>query len=336
MNSIDLTIGVLFYNQEIFVNRCLNSIIDSGIDLNHIEIVIVDDCSIDNTEKSIKEFIKSHQNIVIKYIRNSINSGILVSRKVCIENATKDFFIFVDGDDTFITDALHNFLNSRTLIELTKKYDILDWDLMAIEKPVNFEPINPGFIIDEINITPEKYSEIYTRNRIELTKFVSHIIGKIIRTSLLKKVIVSIPDLYINFFEDYLLVLLMINEHPSIYANTNFYKFYLYNNSNMGQTNTFINSKDIDYFKYCTLTISILNNYPNIDSFYVDMYKKNIVRLFIDKIKSVICNYNNSNTSDNERQEFRKKIYKTLIEIKKIDKSFYNIIIKNLNKRFYK
>ena len=331
MNSVDLTIGVLFYNQETFVNRCLNSIIDSGINLNCIELVIVDDCSTDNTEQLVKEFIENHQNIIIKYIRNSENSGILVSRKVCIENATNDFFIFVDGDDTFITNSLHGFLNSNILIELTNTYDILDWDLMFIEKPVNFEPINPGFTIDEINITPEKYNEIHSRNRIELTKFTSHIIGKIMRTALLKKVIVPIPDLYINFFEDYLLVLLMINEHPSIYANTNLYKFYLYNNSNIGQTNTFINSKDVDYFKYCTLAISILNNYPNIDSFYVNKFKKDVVRLFIDKIKCTMYNYRNSNISNDERQEFRKKVYKTLIEIKKIDNSFYNIIIKNLN-----
>ena len=62
------------------------------------EIIIVDDCSIDNTLEAIRNYISTHQNLSIKLLQHQKNKGKGASLHTGIKNATGDYIIIQDAD----------------------------------------------------------------------------------------------------------------------------------------------------------------------------------------------------------------------------------------------
>lgn len=62
------------------------------------EIIIVDDCSIDNTLEVIRNYISTHQNLSIKLLQHQKNKGKGASLHTGIKNATGDYIIIQDAD----------------------------------------------------------------------------------------------------------------------------------------------------------------------------------------------------------------------------------------------
>lgn len=93
-----------FYNAEKFVLDAINSVnqqITSGFEL---EYVLVDDKSPDNTRKLVEEFIDKHvtNKTAWRIIEPEENLGCGGARKFGIDNATGDYFMFLDADDYYI------------------------------------------------------------------------------------------------------------------------------------------------------------------------------------------------------------------------------------------
>lgn len=63
-----------------------------------IEVVVIDDCS----KLSYSSIISSFESLLnLKYIKLNKNSGCGVARQTGLDNATSDFIMFCDSDDTF-------------------------------------------------------------------------------------------------------------------------------------------------------------------------------------------------------------------------------------------
>jgi len=62
------------------------------------EFVIVNDCSIDNSEKLILDFIDENEKIQIRYLKNEINRGKGYSLNKGFKNVTGDFVVVQDAD----------------------------------------------------------------------------------------------------------------------------------------------------------------------------------------------------------------------------------------------
>lgn len=90
MEKISFIIPV--YNREKTILKCINSILNQS--LKDIEIIIINDGSIDNSEKIIKK-IKDKR---IKYFKWD-NHGIGASRNKGIELSNGEYLSFVDSDD---------------------------------------------------------------------------------------------------------------------------------------------------------------------------------------------------------------------------------------------
>jgi len=65
----------------------------------HLEILIVDDCSTDDTSKVGAKLAQEDSRI--QYFRNSENSGVSKSRNLMIHRATGKYVAFLDSDDTW-------------------------------------------------------------------------------------------------------------------------------------------------------------------------------------------------------------------------------------------
>ena len=93
-----------FYNAEKFVLDAINSVNQQIISGFELEYVLVDDKSTDNTRKLVEEFIDKHvtNKKSWRIIEPEENLGCGGARKFGIDNATGDYFMFLDADDYYI------------------------------------------------------------------------------------------------------------------------------------------------------------------------------------------------------------------------------------------
>lgn len=91
---IKISIIVPVYNNEAFIGRCVDSILNQSFE--DFEIIIVDDGSIDSTPDICTEL--EANNSCVKYIRIN-NSGVSTARNVGILNSSGLYIAFVDSDD---------------------------------------------------------------------------------------------------------------------------------------------------------------------------------------------------------------------------------------------
>lgn len=70
------------------------------------EVIIIDDCSTDDTVSKIKEFVAKNNSLPIKLFENEENKGVSYSRNYGISEATGKYVLFLDADDVLHPDAL--------------------------------------------------------------------------------------------------------------------------------------------------------------------------------------------------------------------------------------
>lgn len=78
------------------------------------ELMIVDDCSTDNTDEIVRSFLSDER---IKYFKNEKNSGAAVSRNKALREAKGKWIAFLDSDDLWLPEKLER------QIAFMKKYD---------------------------------------------------------------------------------------------------------------------------------------------------------------------------------------------------------------------
>lgn len=72
------------------------------------ELIIVDDCSTDNTDEVVKKFLSDSR---IKYLKNDVNSGAAVSRNYALREAKGRWIAFLDSDDLWHPEKLEKQIN---------------------------------------------------------------------------------------------------------------------------------------------------------------------------------------------------------------------------------
>ncbi|MDR1641739.1 MAG: glycosyltransferase [Clostridiales bacterium] len=83
------------YNVEKYIAKCIESVIHQTY--TNLEIIIVDDCSPDNSGQIAEEYAKKDNRI--KVFHHAKNEGLSAVRNKGIENATGEYVTFVDSDD---------------------------------------------------------------------------------------------------------------------------------------------------------------------------------------------------------------------------------------------
>lgn len=101
------------YNSGDTIYRAIDSV-TSQTD-NDWQVVVVDDCSTDNTIAIVNnEFVRYYGN-KIKVIKNNENKGVGISRKVGLDNADGEFVIFLDSDDKLTRDCIEQSLKIQQI-----------------------------------------------------------------------------------------------------------------------------------------------------------------------------------------------------------------------------
>lgn len=94
--SKKLNIIIPMYNAENFIERTINSIIQSNLPTDFYDILVVNDGSIDKSQELVETMMKSIPNL---RLINQENGGSSVARNTGIDSSNSEYIWFFDSDD---------------------------------------------------------------------------------------------------------------------------------------------------------------------------------------------------------------------------------------------
>ncbi|NLY04319.1 MAG: glycosyltransferase family 2 protein [Campylobacter sp.] len=115
------------YDSEKFIAKSINSALSQTY--SNLELIIVDDCSFDNSNDIIEQYAK--QDSRVKLIKLDQNSGPAVARNKAIESANGDYIAFLDSDDLWDKDKIEKqlkFMQDNDLAFTYSSYRLIDED----------------------------------------------------------------------------------------------------------------------------------------------------------------------------------------------------------------
>ena len=124
--EIKVSVIIPIYNVEPYIRRCLDSLVNQT--LKDIEIILIDDCSTDNSLNIAREYAQKDSRI--KLIELAANQGAAVARNKGLEIAQGEYLGFVDPDD----DLDLNFYEELYKKASPKKLDIVKSQRIKIEE----------------------------------------------------------------------------------------------------------------------------------------------------------------------------------------------------------
>ena len=90
------------WNTGKFIAESIQSVIDQTYE--NWELIIVDDCSTDNTD----EVVASFDDARIKYLKNEKNSGAALTRNRALQETEGEWIAFIDSDDLWMPEKLEH------------------------------------------------------------------------------------------------------------------------------------------------------------------------------------------------------------------------------------
>lgn len=94
------------YNAEKYIEAAMHSLVNQTYNLKDFEVIVVDDCSNDNTVKTVKLFQSKLNLSVIQLDENSGGPG--KPRNEGIKHAKGEYILFLDSDDYIAENTLEN------------------------------------------------------------------------------------------------------------------------------------------------------------------------------------------------------------------------------------
>lgn len=86
------------YNAEKYLKKTIDSIVNQSLGMDHIEYILIDDCSTDSSREILLEYSSRFANILVVFLkRNTGTPG--RPRNIGIELAQSKFITFLDADD---------------------------------------------------------------------------------------------------------------------------------------------------------------------------------------------------------------------------------------------
>ncbi len=113
-----ISIIVPVYNASRFLDETIKTVREQTID--NWELIFVDDCSTDNSDEIIKQYMKIDKKI--KYFKQDQNGGPALARNRGIDEAKGNFLCFLDADDMWDKDKLEKQLNFMLEKEVAFSY----------------------------------------------------------------------------------------------------------------------------------------------------------------------------------------------------------------------
>lgn len=166
-----VSVVIPVYNVEKYIWRCLTSIQQQS--LSDIEVIVVNDCTPDNTMAIVQELAREDKRI--KVIDLERNEGPMIAREKGYMAATGDYITFCDGDDSMPLNAIEILYAAA----IESEADIVSGDMMY-KSCTDYE----SFWTNKLKYGNSKADVLKSLLRHELSH---NLCGKLFKTPLLQK-----------------------------------------------------------------------------------------------------------------------------------------------------
>ena len=193
MENLMISVAMATYNGEQYLQEQLDSILHQSLPVE--EIVIVDDCSTDQTASIIKEY--RDRDSRIKFFQNTKNLGYKLNFKKALSKCKGDYIFLCDQDDIWDVDKVKEMIsmikNHPEISSLASSFRVIDQN----DQPVEVKLI-AGRSNNNLLLKPVKENELI---EMTLDEFVFHnyfqgcsmVITKKLRNTFEEKFIDTLP-----------------------------------------------------------------------------------------------------------------------------------------------
>ena len=256
--------------------RLLRSIQNQFFD--DIEIIIVDDFSMDNSIELIEEYQKEDERIIL--IKNNKNKGTLITRNIGIIHSRGKYIIMPDADDILSEDIL------KTCYETAIKENI---DIIRFNIYIGNESIFFDYYVNKLKVKPIFQPELktylfYGLNTLEQIDF--NLSNKFIKRDAFIRALNSINKFYLNQYminyEDGLMNYILYRTAKSFVFIKRIGYYYLLNNQSISLKPK--NNYE-DNFKFIFLQLKfVIENTKN------TQYEKDMANSIFSKLSTLFKN----------------------------------------------
>lgn len=125
----DISVIVTCYNYGKYLERCLRSLFNQLYTDNFLyEVILVDDCSTDNTANICGKFSAKFNNLI--YLHNAKNVGLQISSNIGIGASSGRYIVRVDADDYV---ARHFLFLLKLALDKNRKYQAFASDYCEVD-----------------------------------------------------------------------------------------------------------------------------------------------------------------------------------------------------------
>lgn len=230
-NNPKISIIITVFNGEAYLKTSLLSI--QNQDFKDIEIVIIDDCSLDNSLKIIKELMNKDPRIVL--YKNDENKGIMYTKTKAILSAKGKYILILDVDDMYAQrDAFSILYNEAEKYNLDLLGFKLIYSSQKLKKFRGTRSKNDSQIIYQPDLSKIMFKHSFNG---EIKMSGGLLLYYLMKRDILVKVIEQIDKKYfdkkMNHYEDYIIFFLLTRTANNLKSIDRFFyiKFFGWNMS---------------------------------------------------------------------------------------------------------
>jgi len=174
-NNYKISVIIPVYNVERYIGKCLNSIVNQTIGIENIEVIVVNDCTPDNSMKIVKRYARDYPSI--KILEHKKNLGLGSARETGLKCVTSDYISFIDSDD-FISENTYEVaikhMEKHGCDLFIYPYDHYSEEGVESAQSIHEEIFKKKGLISEISAVPEIIFATSSCNKVYSTRL-SHL-----------------------------------------------------------------------------------------------------------------------------------------------------------------
>lgn len=188
MKRIKFSIIIPIYNMERYLQDALDSV--AAQSYPYFEVVLVDDCSDDDSKKICREYCLSDSRF--RLIAHEVNQGVSAARNSGMAEANGDYVLFMDPDDTWQDDLLEKV--EASLLANPVDYLVFGFSEQYYKADMEFDHESKiNIVTEEKNIADVTELHKITM-KLEAATMLGYPWNKVYRRELLHEYYVSFPE----------------------------------------------------------------------------------------------------------------------------------------------
>lgn len=129
MVTVLVSVIIPTFNRSSVLDMCMRSILNQTVSVDTYEVIIVDDCSSDDTPEKCRHYAERYKNV--RYLRNQVNQGLASTRNNGISAAEGKLLVFLDNDLIVESDFIYHHI---------RRHEALNFDRVAVVSNITYAP----------------------------------------------------------------------------------------------------------------------------------------------------------------------------------------------------